>query len=360
MQQKELEPVSTDKKDRLMKKDILFKSIQIDYLSATPKYMQLANSVIKAINEGIISKDAILPSINELSFEYDISRDTAEKGYKYLKKIGILGSVPGKGYFVKTTEVNQPLKIFLLFNKLSAHKQIVYNAFVKKLEGIASIDFYIYNNDFLLFKRLIQNSKNDYTHYVIIPHFLEGGEGADEIINQIPCDKLLMLDKQLPGIKKDYAAVYENFEKDIYEALCQLLEKLSNYHTLKIIFPEYTYHPEEILKGFNRFCREYAFNSKIVHDIANEPVKEGEVFINLMEEDLVILIEKLLATTMQVGKHVGVISYNETALKKIILNGITTISTDFEFMGKKAAELILNNSTERFEVPFYVTERNSL
>jgi DNA-binding LacI/PurR family transcriptional regulator len=231
---------------------------------------------------------------------------------------------------------------------------------VKNLEGIASIDFYIYNNDFLLFKRLIQNSKNDYTHYVIIPHFLEGGEGADEIINQIPCDKLLMLDKQLPGIKKEYAAVYENFEKDIYEALCQLLEKLSNYHTLKIIFPEYTYHPEEILKGFNRFCREYAFNSKVVHDIANEPVKEGEVFINLMEEDLVILIEKLLATTMQVGKHVGVISYNETALKKIILNGITTISTDFEFMGKKAAELILNNSTEHFEVPFYVTERNSL
>ena len=84
------------------------------------------------------------------------------------------------------------------------------------------------------------------------------------------------------------------------------------------------------------------------------------MFINLMEEDLVILIEKLLATKMKVGKHVGVISYNETPLKKIILNGITTISTDFEFMGKKAAELILNNSTDQCEVPFYVTERASL
>jgi DNA-binding transcriptional regulator YhcF (GntR family) len=34
-----------------------------------------------------------------LSYELEISRDTAEKGYKYLKKIGVLGSIPGKlGY----------------------------------------------------------------------------------------------------------------------------------------------------------------------------------------------------------------------------------------------------------------------
>jgi DNA-binding transcriptional regulator YhcF (GntR family) len=44
----------------------------------------------------------VLPSINELSFEFEISRDTAEKGYKYLKKIGIVGSIPGKGYFIKS------------------------------------------------------------------------------------------------------------------------------------------------------------------------------------------------------------------------------------------------------------------
>ena len=343
-----------------MKKNALFQYINIDYLSATPKYMQLANSVIKAIGEEKIGKDDILPSINELSFEFEISRDTAEKGYKYLKQIGILGSVPGKGYFVKSTEVNQPLKIFLLFNKLSAHKKIVYDAFVHTLEGMATIDFYIYNNDFALFKRLIQNNRNEYTHYVIVPHFLDGGEGASEIINLIPPDKLLILDKLIPGIHGQYAAVYENFEKDIYEALEQLREDLSRYHTIKIIFPEYTYHPEEILKGYLKFCHQYAFNSKIVHDVSKEPIKEGEAFINLMEDDLVILIEKILVTKMKVGKHVGVISYNETPLKKIILNGITTISTDFEFMGKKAAELILNNSTEHFEVPFHVTERSSL
>lgn len=343
-----------------MQSNSLFGYIDIDYMSATPKYMQLVNSIIKAISEQKIGKDDLLPSINELSSEFEISRDTAEKGYKYLKQIGILGSVPGKGYFIKSIEVNQPIKVFLLFNKLSTHKKIVYDAFVRTLGNMASVDFYIYNNDFSFFKRLIQNNKNEYTHYVIIPHFLEGGEGASEILNQLPSDKLLLLDKQIPGIDEPHAAVYENFGKDIYEALEQLKEDLSRYHTIKLVFPKYSYHPLEIIEGFKRFCHQYAFTSKLVHDIANEPVKEGDVFISLMEDDLVTLIEKILTTKMKVGKHVGVISYNETPLKKVILNGITTISTDFEFMGKKAAELILNNSTEHFEVPFTVTRRSSL
>jgi DNA-binding transcriptional regulator YhcF (GntR family) len=343
-----------------MKKDAIFSYIVIDYYSATPKYLQLANSVIKAIREGKISKDDLLPSINELSFEFEISRDTAEKGYKHLKQIGILGSVPGKGYFIKSTEINQPLKIFLLFNKLSVHKKILYDSFVNTLGGMASIDFYIYDNDFAFFKRLIQNNKNDYTHYVIIPHFLEGGENAYEAINTIPKDKLVVLDKLVSGVEGKYAAIYENFEKDIYDALEQSLERLSKYHTIKMIFPAYTYHPGEILSGFHRFCDQYAFNGKVVNDISTEPVKPGEVFIVLMEDDLVVLIEKVLTTDMKVGKDIGVISYNETPLKKIILNGITTISTDFKLMGEKTAQMILENSKEHFEVPFSVTLRPSL
>jgi DNA-binding transcriptional regulator YhcF (GntR family) len=343
-----------------MKKDSIFSHIIIDYYSATPKYLQLANSVIKAVSEGKIARDDLLPSINELSFEFEISRDTAEKGYKYLKQIGILGSVPGKGYFVKSTEINQPLKIFLLFNKLSAHKKIVYDAFANTLGDMASIDFYIYDNDFALFKKLIQNCRKDYTHYVIIPHFHESGENAHETINTIPKDKLILLDKLIPGIEGGYAAVYENFEKDIYQALEQSLERLAKYHTIKIVFPDYTYHPVEILKGFYRFCNQYAFNYKVVNDVSTEPVKEGEVFISLMEDDLVLLIEKILAAKLEVGKQTGVISYNETPLKKIILNGITTISTDFRMMGEKTAQMILENSKEHFEVPFKITFRPSL
>ncbi len=155
---------------------------------------------MKAIAEGGLKENDVLPSINELSFEFDISRDTAEKGYKHLKKTGVLGSVPGKGYFVKNAELNQKLKVFLLFNKLSPHKKIIYDSFVASLGDMAAIDFYIYNNDFIFFKKLITERKGDYTHYVIIPHFMEASENVSEIINTIPKEKLVLLDKLLPRV----------------------------------------------------------------------------------------------------------------------------------------------------------------
>src|SRR5690606_18216080 len=168
-----------------MKRIPFYDLIHIDEYAATPKYLQLINSILAAIEGGKITKGDMLPSINELSFTLEISRDTTEKGYKHLKSLGVLASVPGKGYYIVNTDFRQRLKIFLIFNKLSAHKKIVYNSFVEALGQDVAVDFYIYNNDFSLFKKLLLNKREDYSHYVIISHFLEGGENAHEIINAI-------------------------------------------------------------------------------------------------------------------------------------------------------------------------------
>lgn len=343
-----------------MKSDYIFKYIFIDEYSASPKYLQLSNSILKAVEEGKIQQDDILPSINELSFQLDISRDTGEKAYKYLKKLGVLSSVPGKGYFISNAEFKQMIKVFLLFNKLSAHKKIIFDAFVETLGEQAIIDFYIYNNDFLLFKKLLLNKKNDYTHHVIIPHFVEGGDIAHELINSHIDKNLILLDKIIPGIKGKFGAVYENFEKDIYKALESALTQLQKYSTIKIIFPLHSYYPIEIQKGLSKFCQDYAFNYKVVPDIKTEDIETGDVFISVMENDLVLLIEKIKSVQLIPGEHVGIISYNETPLKSIILNGIATISTDFQKMGEYAAKLVLENSKEQIEAPFNLLLRPSI
>jgi hypothetical protein len=206
----------------------------------------------------------------------------------------------------------------------------------------------------------MEGRRDDYTNYVIIPHFIEGGENAAKIINDIPKEKLLLLDKQIPEVKGEYAAAYENFENDIYCALSEANEKLFRYHTLKIVFPEHSYYPPEIIKGFKNFCQDFAFNYKVVKNLEGEPIGPGEVYINVMEDYLVVLIEKILASNLQIGEEVGIISYNEVPIKKIILKGISTISTDFRRMGQIAAELILNNSREQIAVPFRLTLRPSI
>jgi len=343
-----------------MKKPGIADLIRVDEYSITPKYLQIVNSVIREIENGRMKVGDNIPSINELSTELDIARDTVERGYKHLKHVGVIDAVPRRGYYIKSIEFRKPLKVFLLFNKLSAHKKTIYDSFVAALGEQAVIDFYIYNNDFLLFKKLIANKKDDYTHYVIIPHFIDGEENANEIINSIPKEKLLLLDKIVPGITGDYAAAFENFEKDIYTALCEATEQLSKYHTLKIIFPYQTYYPAEILRGFKNFCQDYAFGYKVVHNIIDETVNAGEVYINVMEDDLVVLLEKLIPSGFVIGEQVGVISYNETPVKQFILNGITTISTDFHQMGITAAQLILSNSRQCSEIPFKLILRASL
>jgi DNA-binding transcriptional regulator YhcF (GntR family) len=343
-----------------MRKPSIAELISVDAYSVTPKYIQIANCVIREIENGRIKLGDAIPSINELSIELDIARDTVEKGYRHLKQIGLIEAVPRKGYYIQNVDFRTPLKVFLLFNKLSAHKKTIYDSFVAALNEHDVIDFYIYNNDISLFKRLIANKKNDYTHYVIIPHFIEDGENANEIIGTLPREKLLLLDKMIPGLEGNYAAVYENFENDIYTALCEAGDRLSKYHTLKIIFPLHTYYPAEILKGFKSYCQEFAFAYKIVHDIANETINTGEVYINVMEDGLVTLLEKLVSSGFSIGEEVGVISYNETPVKQFILNGITTISTDFHQMGITAAELILANSQKRCEIQFRLNLRASL
>lgn len=334
--------------------------IKVNEYSSTPKYLQLYNSILDGIASGSIKKGDLLPSINELSFELEISRDTAEKGYRSLKQKGVLGSVPGKGYFIENVDFTKPTRIFLLFNKLSAHKKIIYDAFAAAMGENVFIDLFIYNNDFGLFKKLLANAEKDYAYYVIIPHFIDGGENAHELINLIPKGKLILLDRKMQGIKGEYGAVYENFSEDIYSALIKAKNRLQNYSTIKIIFPENSYYPEEIIDGVKRFSSEFNMAYKVIHTVDEEAINKGDVFINLMEDDLVILIERIITSGLQIGKDIGVISYNEVPLKKIILNGITTVSTDFKLMGETAAKLILDRSVSQIEIPFALILRDSL
>jgi DNA-binding transcriptional regulator YhcF (GntR family) len=338
----------------------IIRLLEINAFSATPKYQQIVNSVISNIRKGNLKIGDILPSINEISFEFDISRITVEKGYNELRKLGILQSIQGKGYFIVSTFIKQNLRILLLFNKLSAHKKVIYDAFVKNLHEEAAIDFYVYNNDYGLFKRLLEHPKDNYTHYVIIPHFLEDEATAIKLINELPKEKLILVGKKPKGVSGEFGAVYENFEKDIYNALCQAFTYLKKYHTLKIIFPENSYSADEIIKGFLAFCQKNSFEHKIVHQAKHESINEGEAYITLTEEDLVIMLERIINLEMSLGKHIGLISYNETPLKEFIMNGITTISTDFGEMGETAAKLVLTSSKAQIENPFYLTLRGSI
>lgn len=330
--------------------------------SKVPKYRQIVDSILTAIENGNLKVNDRLPSVNELLIEFDISRDTVVHAYEHLKKSKVIESVPGKGFYVINDQLSLKARIFLIFNKLSPHKKIIFDSFAKTLGDKATIDFFIYNNSFRHFKELVlEGKKRDHTHYVVICHFEEGGcDILNFLKDEIPQEKLVVLDKRIDGLSEKVATVYQDFEKNIYAALIELNPLLKKYRKIGLLLRKRTYHPEEIRKGFIKFCGEFAYDFEVIADPDNLEIEKNTAYINLMENDLVILLKKLSETKYTLGKDVGIISYNDTPIKEILKEGITVISTDFENLGRKAAELILNKKTEQIDNPFYVIQRKSL
>ncbi|SEI52277.1 transcriptional regulator, GntR family [Dyadobacter koreensis] len=334
----------------------------IDFKESAPKYMQIIKSLLLAIGKGKLKRGDKIPSINQLSEEYLLSRDTVEKAYKHLIKDGVLISVRGKGYFINRVDIETTSRILLVFNKISNYKKQIYNSFVENVGRNVIVDLHIHHSNINIFNNLIKNSLGEYDYYVIMPHFYENEEEAVKILNLIPAEKLILLDKDiLENSPTKHSAVYQNFEKDILHALNEAIDLLQVYKKLILIFPTLIPYPKEIIKGFRLFCIQHQFEHEIMYETdENITVLKDAAYVIIEETDLVNLIKKCHEQQLVVGKDVGIISYNETPLKEILLDGITTISTDHDQMGKSAARLVMQNQTESIKNPFTLIRRKSL
>jgi DNA-binding LacI/PurR family transcriptional regulator len=98
----------------------------------------------------------------------------------------------------------------------------------------------------------------------------------------------------------------------------------------------------------------------VITEFKDRKIIKGEVYIIPDDRDLVKVIEKSKLQNLILGVDFGIISYNETPLKKVVENGITTISTDFVAMGKILAQMILNGKKEQIENKSNLIIRRSL
>ena len=72
--------------------------------SMTPIYEQLMTQIKGQIISGDITENQALPSVRELSAEYNISALTVKKAYDKLEEEGFVVTVHGKGTFVAATD----------------------------------------------------------------------------------------------------------------------------------------------------------------------------------------------------------------------------------------------------------------
>jgi len=331
------------------------KFIQIHSNKGIPKYKQIIASIEKNIEEGNLKKDEKLPSINKVCLEFSLSRDTVLLAYDELKKRGIIYAILGKGYYVKSTEINIQHKVFLLFDELNSFKEDLYNSFLTNVGKGIQVDIFFHHFNIKVFQKLIDDSNGNYTKYIIMPTNLIGAATA---IKTLPVNEVFILDQTNPELKF-LPAIYQNHQKDIYNCLLLGKNKLNKYQNIILIFPGFR-EPLGMKIGFENFCNDNKFSNEVIIEFKNREIQKGEVYIIPNDRDLVRVIEKSKIQNLKIGEDFGVISYNETPLKKIVENGITTISTNFELMGKILAQMILKNQKDQIENKCHLILRNSL
>lgn len=311
--------------------------------ASKPKYLRLEEFILQAITRGDYPLHSRLPSINELCRESGLARDTVLAAYGKLQERGIIRAIHGSGFFVARNTFDHKPSLFLLFDVMNGYKEVLYRSFMESISKQYTVDIYFHYYNTQVLKNLLRLNAGHYEKYVVMPHF---HENIASFLEKIPADKLFFLDNIVKGVH--VPAVYQNFEEDIYNALSEAAPQLTKYR--KLVFLDNTlfqFIPEGMKTGFIKYCSLHSFPYRMSPEFKEDEMEKGDMYIAISDADLIKIIKSATRRGMKPGRDFGLISYDETPLKEVLAGGITVISTDFEKMGRLAADCILN---ERHEV----------
>ncbi|MFM6935316.1 MAG: GntR family transcriptional regulator [Flavobacteriales bacterium] len=327
--------------------------IKIDPKSTQTKYKQIILCIERALADKRLKLNDKLPSINKIALANGLSRDTVLQAYDELKKRGIVYSIIGKGYFIKSLGFQHEQNVFLLFDELNSFKELIYKD--EEINQRAEVDIFFHHFNLSMFDKLITENAGRYSKYIIMPSNLNG---TAEIIAKLPKDAVFLLD-QTNELLSEYPAVYQDFSRDMKMGLKEAHPRLKYYRKLILIFPGEK-EPIGMVEGFRSYCDDIKFPYEVVPFVEDKHVQKGAVFITPNDNQLVDVIEIAKAKALAIGKQIGIVSYNEIPLKKVIENGITTISTDFHAMGKTMAKMVMNGKKQQIANPTNIILRASL
>lgn len=315
-------------------------SIQIEQLSKVPKYIQISDSIIHRIKNGDLSKGSKLPSINQICQDNKLAKETVVKAFNRLKEKGLIDSVHGKGFYVSSTNTKTIDRIFVLFDTFTSYKETLFHGIKEAFGSNSVLDIYFHHFNYEVFKSTIASHIGNYTSYIVIPMEHRNVTAA---LRPIPIEKLYLLDIKPQNLKFPYNGIYQDFEFDMLITLDTIRDRIKKYRQLTLIFRNtITEVPQGLKNGFIRYCIDQDINHHVNLEKATRKIRKGDAYIVIDDEDLVTLVESAQQKGYVIGEDVGIISYNDTPLKKVVAKGISVISTDFMQMGIGIADMIRN------------------
>jgi DNA-binding transcriptional regulator YhcF (GntR family) len=316
----------------------------------------LVEGIINAINEKIVCKGDMLPSVNSLMDEMGFARETVAKGYKELVKRGIVASKNRLGFFVANENTEQQMKVALVLFAFDSFQETFYKTFRSKLGKTVHIDVFFHHNNIEVFENMISNIRGKYGMYVVapIPH-----PKTAEILETLPLNKFLMIDRYEP-VKGDFSYVVQEFEEASYRAFVTLSDAIRKFDEMIFYYRPASDTPIEILRAFKKFIRDYKIKGVIRTEYLPGSIEKGKVYYTINNTELWAMLKDCKTKQLQLGKDVGILSHNDDEVKEIICDGITTYSTDFKLMAEKAALFVQTHEKIQEIIPTTLIKRNSI
>ena len=106
---------------------------------------------------------------NKIAEKFSLARGSVFTAYNDLRASGIIDSIPGKGYFVSSTETRQHKRIFLLLSTFTPYKEILFNSLLNSLPENCTLDVYFHQHNIKLFEALVRSEAGHYNIFIIVP-----------------------------------------------------------------------------------------------------------------------------------------------------------------------------------------------
>ena len=326
--------------------------MKLNFKGEGTKVQQLTDFIQESIALNNLKAGDALPSINHLSKEFSVSRDTVFKSFLDLKTRGVIDSVQGKNYFVASRTKN----ILLLLDEYSPFKEVLYNTLIQTLPISYTIDLWFHQYNEHLFNKIISESLGKYNKYLVMNY---DNERFSDILHKINEKKLLLLDFGNFD-KSGYSYVCQDFELGLYETLSSIKEELSKYKKLVFVLNRRHKHPQISKQAFISFCLDNNFEFRVLDEISdNTDIQNRHFYLVVKNEDVVEIIKQARQKKMNLGTDFGLLAYNENPFYEIIENGISSIGIDWEKMGEMAAQYILTEESVQTYLPTNITLRPS-
>jgi len=319
------------------------------------KYQIIIADMKEKIARKEIRPGNLLPSINEISDQYRVAKETGVKAYRSLKQAGLIDSVPGKGFFLISDRITDSPRVMMILNSFNSNMQTLYQAYMDQTPSDIRTDIYFHNNNIDVLKNLIDSYSGRYTHHIVKP---PEHRAVPALLGKLEKSNLLLLDRdEYRDLVRHF--VCQDFSRGFSGILGEVKEEILRYEGLYLIRSRSNPHPQATFDAFGDFLKEERIPGEILPSCGKGEIQKNRMYILNSDEDMVRILQIFKNKGWKPGRDGGFIVYNESPILEFIGGGVSSISVDFSEMGILASRFIRENQETRITLMPRLIRRGS-